>query len=409
MNSDVMRKRLARFVPVLLLAVALTGHADTSMDVPVCKDIAVDCGQAPSAVWRDGILWVAFVQGDHLYVTRSTDKGEHFSKPARVNSAPETIETNGENRPIIAFSDQALLLAWTQKTEGRFTGDIRFSRSIDGGKSFTAPITINDDGQLASHRFVNMIASPSGTVHLTWLDKRNKIKAQAKGEAYSGSAVYYAQSTDRGATFSDNRAIADNSCECCRLAVAPAADDGLAIFWRQIYHQNTRDHAFAIVSADQVTGPLRATRDDWQIDACPHHGPDMASAEDGYHLAWFSDGNRHSGILYGLHDTRTQHTRQIRTMDKRAGASHPQVIALDDKVWFAWKLFDGEATRVQMAQSNDGGRSWSDERTLAITQGSSDHPLLIKSDNQVWLTWLTQKEGFRVLPVEGSVNGSSKK
>ncbi len=406
MNFDVMRKHLARFVPALLLTVTLIGHADTGH---TCKDISVDCGEAPSAVWRKGTLWVAFVQGEHLYVTHSTDKGENFSTPARVNPVPETIETNGENRPIIAFSDQVLLLAWTQKTEGRFTGDIRFSRSTDGGKSFTTPITVNDDGQVASHRFVNMIASPSGTVYLTWLDKRNKLKAHADGKTYAGSAVFYTRSTDHGATFSSNKAIADNSCECCRLAVAPAADGGLAIFWRQIYQQNTRDHAFAIVAHDQVTGPVRATRDDWQIDACPHHGPDMASSENGYHLAWFSDGKRHSGILYGFHDNKTQQTRQIRTMDKRAGASHPQVIAFEDRIYFAWKLFDGESTHVQVAQSNDGGRSWSEEHTLAITQGSSDHPLLIKSDHQVWLTWLTQKEGFRVLPVEVSVGGSREK
>lgn len=367
--------------------------------------IVVDCGKTPSAIWYNGILWVVFAHREHLYVVHSRDKGQHYSVPVRVNSAPETIETNGENRPKIALTDKAVIISWTRKTEGSYTGDIRFSRSTDGGKTFAQPKTMNDDGQLASHRFDSLIASPSGIVYLTWLDKRNKLKARERGKAYPGSAVYYTVSTDHGKTFSENFPVADNSCECCRIAVAPAENDRLAIFWRHIYPESTRDHAFAIVTPEgKIASRERATFDDWQIDACPHHGPDMGATTGGYHLAWFSNGKQQRGILYGFYDVKEHSARQVTSMDASAGASHPQVVQFGDKVYFAWKLFDGEQTRIQLATSNDSGKSWSDSRTLAVTRGASDHPFLLASEDNVYLTWHTQNEGFRVIIAEASTD-----
>ncbi len=385
--------------------------AASSFAAPVgassCEEhISVHCGKTPTAVWYKDRLWVAFVQRDILYVTQSTGADAEFSEPVAVNNAPEAIETNGENRPTIALTDKAIVVSWTQKTEGDYTGDIRFSRSIDGGKTFEAPRTINDDGLLISHRFDSLLAYPSGVIYITWLDKRNKNANQRDGTPYAGSAVFYAVSTDHGKTFSNNRLLADNSCECCRIAIAPAADSGAAIFWRQIFNDSIRDHSFAQVSTTGiVTKPKRVTVDNWKINACPHHGPDLAVAsKDAYHLAWFSNGSHNQGILYGLIDPSSGKVSHVTVMDASASASHPQVIQLADRTYFAWKLFDGEQTVIRLAVSNDEGQSWSEPYTLTQTMGPSDHPQLISTTDGVYLSWHTQNEGFRLLAADVSTS-----
>jgi hypothetical protein len=392
----------------LFLVLALSQQAWASTAPPQCSPGApsVHCGKTPSAAFKKGILWVVFEQNNHLYVVQSKDQGKHFSPAVRVNDGPETIETNGENRPKIAITDKAVVISWTRKTAGRFTGDIRFARSVDGGKTFASPRTINDDGQMTSHRFDSLLALPDGTVYIAWLDKRNKLKAEKEGQAYSGSGLFYAVSTDHGKSFSQNYPIADHSCECCRIAAAPAGAGNLAIFWRHIVEQSrgspgTRDHAFAVVTPKGVTETFaRATFDDWQIDACPHHGPDITpSATGGYHLAWFTDGKQRQGVIYGFRDSANGETGRIVTMDPSPGASHPQVKAIGQTVFYAWKQFNGEVTQVYVAQSNDNGQSWSEARVLASTQGSSDHPLLVASRDAVYLSWHTQAEGYRTIEV----------
>ena len=397
----------------LLLCAMATATAASVASTPECEPniISVHCGKTPSSVWHQQALWVVFVQNEHIYLVRSTDNGQSYSKPVVVNAKPETIEANGENRPKIAITDQAVLVSWTQKTNGPFTGDIRLARSEDKGKSFQPPKTINDDGNIISHRFDNLLAYPDGTVYVTWLDKRNKWRAEAKGKNYPGSGLFVASSTDHGKTFSKNFAVADNSCECCRIAVAPAAAKDLAIFWRHIYPSSkqggsSRDHGFALVSAEgDIIGLTRATVDEWQINACPHHGPAMAAAANGtFHLAWFTNGEQRQGIFYGRFNPEKKIAEYITLMDASAGAGHPQVAELNGTVYFAWKLFDGKRTQIGLRTSNNSGKTWTAPRVLAVTEGPSDQPLLVKAGDAMILAWHTQNEGFRLIQIDAKAS-----
>lgn len=365
-----------------------------------CESIvSVDCGGAPSATFdHNNHLWVAFVSGKHVYVSRSDDEGSTFSTPVRVNAEPEDAEFNGENRPKIIVADNGtVLLSWTNKTSNRFTGEIRFSRSTDGGHSFEAPRTINDDGLATGHRFDSLHLTASGKLYLTWIDKRDMEASVARSENYPGAAIYYTVSEDLGASFIPNVRVSHNSCECCRIAVAPHGDDNVAILWRQIFDDHIRDHAIAVLSPEGVVGDVaRATVDDWYIDACPHHGPTMVpgSAEGQYHMSWFSAGSIHSGIHYARYDLASATPSDIIKVDGTPGAGHPSLAMFKDTLYLVWKGFDGMSTPLQLMQSHDDGRTWSAPETIISTDQASDHPLLITSPQGVFLSWSTEEHGY---------------
>jgi len=52
------------------------------------------------------------------------------------------------------------------------------------------------------------------------------------------------------------------------------------------------------------------------------------------------------------------------------------------------------ATPLQMMQSRDDGRSWSEPQTLMTTDQGSDHPLLITSPRGVYLSWSSEEHGY---------------
>ncbi len=391
---------------LLLLFVGRIGTVSAETGCLDADVISVHCGQTPSAhVDSDGRLWVVFAQDQHAYVVNSDDQGKTFSPPVRVNERAENIETNGENRPKILTDNggQTIYVSWTEKTEGQHTGDIRFSRSIDGGQQFAPVRTINDDGLLTSHRFDSLFLAASGHLYLTWLDKRELEYAAQRGEHYTGSGVFYTVSADQGETFAANRKIADHSCECCRIAVAPYGQDGMALMWRHVFDGTTRDHAIAGVGPDGVrTGFSRATVDEWKIDACPHHGPSMAQGRpaqesDVYHMTWFSAGDLHKGIYYGRHALESGDTSLVRQIDGSAGASHPQVAEWQGVQHLVWKRFDGADTRLLWIYSQDDGVSWSEPQTLARTTSASDHPLLIAGQDGLMLSWHSRNEGYQVM------------
>ena len=398
--------RILLLTGLVLLVLVRAGQASADIGCAGAEVISVDCGQTPSAHYdSDGRLWVIFAQNQHAYAVRSDDGGDTFSAPVQVNASPENIETNGENRTKI-LTDAAtgmIYVSWTQKTAGQHTGNIRFSRSGDGGQSFEPVRTINDDGLLTSHRFESLFLASSGHLYITWLDKRELEYAAQRGESYTGSGVFYTVSDDHGQTFAANRKIADHSCECCRIAVAPHGDDGMALMWRHVFDGTTRDHAIAGVGPDGVrTAFSRATLDDWQIDACPHHGPAMAlssaDTDDAvYHMTWFSAGDRHKGIYYGRHNLTAGDTGQVRQIDGSAGASHPQIAQWQGMQHLVWKRFDGIDTKLLWIYSRDNGANWSEPQPLASTDGASDHPLLVTGPGGLQASWHSRNEGYQLL------------
>ena len=117
---------------------------------------SIRCASTTSSHFdQKGTLWIAWYASGHVYVSRSSDKGQTFKPAMIVNRSPELVYAKGENRPKMAFGiNGEIYVLWTKKlTEKRFSGHIRFSRSIDGGKLFSDPITVNDHLEVTSHRF----------------------------------------------------------------------------------------------------------------------------------------------------------------------------------------------------------------------------------------------------------------
>lgn len=348
-----------------------------------------------------GRLWLARVDNRRLLVSRSDDGGTHFGDAVVVTPESENIAADGENRPKIAVAnDGTILLTWTQLLPEAYSGNIRFSRSTDGGRTYSTPTTLNDDGRHTSHRFESLAIDGAGRVAVTWLDARDRDAVREKGGLFAGLSVYVAQSNDNGARFAANRKISDHTCECCRTALTWTAAGPVA-FWRNLYGANTRDFALAYLDRDAVR---RATDDDWQIDACPHHGGGMvADARGVLHLVWFTRGRVRKGLFYKQIEAGRE-SEPVALGNPLAQAGHPSVAAAGDTVLITWREFDGRAYGARLMRSDDRGVTWSAPLNVAETTGAADYPLPLLSGKRARVVWNSQAEGLRVLPLAPAVN-----
>ena len=328
-----------------------------------------------AAVDPQGRLWVAYAQPagpqGRVVLQRSDDGGSTWQAPIPVNAAAEPVAAEGENRPKLAFGPKSeIYVTWTSPTSAQFTGDVHFARSLDGGKTWSAPATVHHDRQLITHRFDSLLVDPKGRVWVAWVDKR------------AGVSIYYAYSDDRGATWSSDTKLADSSCECCRIALAVDPQGRVAAMWRHVFDPNERDHAFAVLGS-QPSSVTRATYDRWRIDACPHHGPSLAFGADGTrHAVWFNQVDGQGRAFYGQLGERGPSA--VRTLP--AGATHADVAVDGSRVAVAWKRFDGTATKIESWISNDAGRSFDPGPTLQ-TAGDSDQPRLVNGKQGILLVW----------------------
>lgn len=372
-------------------AAALEHRHDTRAE-PARPTLAVG-----AALDAEGRLWIARVDNQRLWVSRSNDGGRKFSEPVAVSSAPEAIAADAESRPKIAVArDGTVLLSWTESLPRKYAGNIRFARSTDGGQRFSAPITLNDDGRITSHRFDSLAIDGAGGVAVMWLDARDRDAVKENGGDFGGVSVYFARSADNGAHFSVNRQLAAHTCECCRTALAWTAEGPVGL-WRNLYAPNTRDFALGNLGTGAVT---RATDDEWQIDACPHHGGGLAvDARGAKHLVWFTQGKTRQGLFYRRVAAGVM-SAPMTLGNPAAQAGHASVAAAGDTVLISWREFDGRAYVAQALYSIDGGASWNGPLRLAESNGAADYPLPLTDGKRALVVWNSAAEGLRVLPLE---------
>lgn len=396
-----MTRQAVRTLAVLGLA-AWAGRGATPPPASGPPGPQAASASVPTAAFApDGSLWLVWVDGRQIYVGSSRDLGRSFSTVERVNATPESIDANGEARPKLAVGPNGeVYVSYTRKGEKPFTGDIRFSRRLPDA-SFSEPVIVNDDGLVTGHRFDTLAVAPSGRVQLFWIDKRDLELAKRNGQEYDGAALYQAESRDGGRSFSANRKLKDHICECCRLAVALDGDVPV-VLWRDLLAGGVRDHSLARIEDGRAPGVTRATDDGWMMNGCPHHGPAIAVGPGGtQHLAWFTGaGKRGSGTFY------RRSTDQGRSFSEpvrlgTAGTGRPQVLATSSSVWVAWKAASAEGALVRGMRSSDGGLTWAPPRELASTAGESDHPQLLARGSDVFLSWFSKAEGYRLTAVTG--------
>jgi hypothetical protein len=403
---------LSRAIPAVLLGIALcagVSAADTRPVAPGCEadpaPVSVHCGHAPTPAFdAEDRLWVVWVQDGHVHVASSEDRGANFGPPVTVNPSPEDTYHDGENRPKLALGGNGrIYVTYTRRLEERFAGDIRFSRSVDGGRSFSEPVTLNDNREPISHRFDALGVDGDNAVVVMWLDARDAAAARRSGAEYRGSALFYTRSTDGGQTFSPDRKLADHACQCCRLGLAMDPDGLPVVLWRHIFQPNIRDHAvLAFEGADQPGTLRRASRDDWAVDACPHHGPALSIAGDGvYHAVWFTNASeQRRGPYYARSADRGEHFSEPLPIGRpEAGASHPHILGVGGRVVLAWTEIDAEHSLLYVRQSLDGGEIWGEPTVLARTPGPSDRPLLLADGSRVYVSWHSPATGYRLIEV----------
>lgn len=380
---------------------AHTQHTTSQLAVSVVFDAA-------------GKLWRASVHDGFVQVDKSSDLGKTFSKPTKVNQTAMKVAADGEARPKIATLAGNIYLTWTQALKTPYAGYIWFARSINGGKSFEKPYIVHTDRAEITHRFDALNVSPNGDITVAWVDKRDLLAAKAERKKYDGAAIYYAVSTDNGASFKPEQKLADSSCECCRIATTNKPDGTTTVLWRHVFEGSERDHNMAEIPKAGAKPELhRATYGHWVIDGCPHHGAALASGGDGanwwgYHMAYFDGNDKKPGLYYSRMDGVAWASSPAKKFgDNSRQAGHPAILSYSQKVagdnvwqehvWLIWReIKDGKSSILGM-HSGDGGRSWSDTKPLASTHQKADYPFLLHHKKTTYLVWNTQQEGLQVL------------
>lgn len=386
------------FLLACSMPLAAAAHQAGQMDM-AAMDQGPSLG-ASAAFGPDGRLWLATARDGHVQLRHSDDLGKHFSAAVDVNRTAEKIDAHGENRPEVSvLPDGTVSVAWTHPLAKPWTSEVRFARSIDGGESFSKPITLSGNNPNGSRGFATLAVAGNGEPVIAWIDNGDVNTPKIPGKPHAAS-LFYSWSNDGGKTFGAPRRMPGHSCECCRIALVREPDGRVAALFRGVYGDNIRDHSLAVLDTDgKPDDPARVTFSGWQVAACPEQGPGLAIGSNGVmHGVWYEAKNG-PAIGYGQLDPGPppKHVLKI----GGPGASHADVAAHGDSVWIVWNQVNAKGYQLLERTSRDDGITFSAPRVIAESKVAVYSPQLLLRDGRAYTAWNTA-DGFRLIALHGA-------
>jgi len=141
---------------------------------------SVDAAEPVAVSAPDGGFYVAWVnhnannQSD-VMLARFDNEGIASGTPVKVNQEAGAATAWRGDPPSVAVTDRAVYVLWTASVEsqGKSGTDLYFSVSNDQGKSFAAPVKVNDDKTTGAHGMHSLAVAKDGRIYVAWLDERN--------------------------------------------------------------------------------------------------------------------------------------------------------------------------------------------------------------------------------------------
>jgi hypothetical protein len=337
---------------------------------------------------------------NNFYFARSTDGGKTFSAPLRINARDGELWGFATSRPHIAVGKSGVIHIFyhgnrRDPSSPRQAVDARYTRSTDGGKTFTPPRTLNgeargfDDGELnEAHCFGGMGVAPNGDVHAFWIDTRHMTSEKENG------AIYTAVSRNEGRTFERERMLFRNAaCPCCQLNVAFTPKGGVILSARNVAADGARDSSIAVSKDGGRTFSdfVATTPNKWMINACPLKPTSLAADNDGrVYAAWFSGGEKPAGSFFSVsEDGGKSFSKPIALHAEAATPDRPQIaVAGDSAVTVAWDAMVGQTRRIYLRVSTDHGKTFGPVVELDAPAGTATYPAIAAAKNgKMFIAW----------------------
>jgi hypothetical protein len=267
--------------------------------------------QPEAVVDASGTLHLLYFSGDpangDLYYVRSSDMGETFSKPVRVNSQPGSAIATGTirggqlaigrgGRVHVGWngSDAAVPRAPVNPQMKRASAPYLYSRSNAAGTRFEPQRNINDriytlDGG------GSIAADDAGNVYAAW---HGNAVGEPGGEDHR--KVWITRSQDDGATFSPVAPAWNNptgACGCCQVRLLATPSSGLALLYRSATNMSARD-VYLLVSQDHGRTFAGSRVQPWTLNACPMTSMSLAASGSRVEAAWETAGQVYFGDVF---------------------------------------------------------------------------------------------------------------
>jgi hypothetical protein len=340
----------------------------------------------------DGNIYVVWSEKSSLsskfevYFSRSIDGGATFTPPENVSN------NNGDSlTPRIAVLNDVLHVVWSDKTGGTSGNyDIRFSKSSDMGDNWDASIKLSSN---SGDSLTPSIAAFGSDIYVVWSDKTGGTSGKFD--------IQFKKSTDGGASFTPAGAsgtkVSSNSGDSLTPDVDASAN-GVFVVWSDTTGGTSgRFDILFKKSTDGGATFLPNTANAKNISKNSGHSvtPSLAVDGENVYITWSDTTGGTSGnfdILFKKSidggDNFTPNTANANNISKTSGLSSTPRIALSSgSIYVSWSDVVSGKIDIFVRKSGDSGDNFDSAINISKNNGASITPAIAVLDPIVHVVW----------------------
>jgi hypothetical protein len=335
--------------------------------------------------------------------------GDAFASPREVTRGDDLFVNWADLpsvQPITADVWAAHWLRLAPDSAGAY--HVATAVSADAGRTWSAPVQLNDDSAEAEHGFVELFAW-NGAIAAFWLDGRQLAEwSFDEPDKLLGTSLRIA-SVDYSGNVVAREIVDELVCDCCQPDRAMAAA-GPVVAYRDRTPEEIRD----VVVRRHVDGAwadaVAAGTDNWHIEGCPVNGPAIAADGQSVAVAWFTAAAGVPRVRFARSADGAASFQPALDLDAAGSFGQVGIVLADDgtaKVTW-WRAAPGGGTDLVLrAVALDG--SVNEPRVLAHSTAAQpvDVPQLAAVGDDLLIAWtsLDDDATVHVLLVQDAPRG----
>ena len=332
----------------------------TAVDFPDAESVDV-------AVAADGSVYVAMLQGNGVFVARSTDGGITFEDATKAN-LDATAAGDQIDRPALAVGTDGLVaVVWTEGL-GPF-GRIWYAASGDGGETFGPSIRVGERIAKSATRLARVGIVEGNNPIVAWTQE---------------AQLRVTRSFDGGGTFGSSRSIERSFSDCTPLDLLVIGGEHALLAYRNL--EDIRDvegpvRDVTVLSTEDARRFLvqaRAPDAPWPVAICLESGASLAYDGNTVYVSWMDARNSPTGLdrtdIWIASSSggalRFSENRAVNTTVARH--NRPSLsTGPGGRLHIAWEAREPDAAVVYYASSDDGGVTFTAPRAVASSNDGS--------------------------------------
>ncbi|MDE1770614.1 MAG: hypothetical protein KGI28_08710 [Thaumarchaeota archaeon] len=349
------------------------------------SDVSSDSTSPDMIVSSDGVfaLWIGNNSGrSDVFFSKSTDGGNTFSTPINLSQSA----TGQSAYAAFAQKGNDVYVVWQTSLTG--SASVFITKSSDGGTSFGKPVMLSDTTKLAAFP---EIAISDNHVYSSWLEKSDN----------NSTNVVFVKSDDNANSFGSPLYVTHN--------LGNAGVPKLSATGNQVYltwEDNSKgDYEIFLCKSDDSGVsfhlPVAISNTSGQSGT-----PEIFVSKDNVYAVWMDNTSGVYDILFAKSiDGGKSFGTPINISQLRADSGYPQLTADGNNVYVVWtQTISSQNYDIYFAKSTDSGDTFDTPINVSNNYGASGWPQ-VASDGTIYVSWVDSTPGKFDIFITKSTDG----